>query len=58
MKNIKVLVLMGGKSSEREVSLASGKSVAKALREAGFETVTLDLDGNNLSEIASIEKVA
>jgi len=54
MKNIKVLVLMGGKSSEREVSLASGKSVAKALRDAGFETVTLDLDGNNLSEIASI----
>lgn len=54
MKNIKVLVLMGGKSSEREVSLASGKGVAKALREAGFETVTLDLDGNNLSEIANI----
>ena len=54
MKNIKVLVLMGGKSSEREVSLASGKGVAKALSEAGFETVTLDLDGNNLSEIAHI----
>lgn len=54
MKKIKVLVLMGGKSSEREVSLSSGKSVAKALKNAGFETETLDLDGNNLSEIARI----
>lgn len=54
MKQTKVLVLKGGKSSEREVSLASGTCVAEALREAGFDTVELDLDGSSLSEISRI----
>ena len=49
MRNEKVLVLMGGKSSEREISLRSGTAVAKALKEK-FETVqTLDISKNNLS---------
>jgi len=38
----KVVVLAGGKSSEREISLRSGAAVAKSLRENGFEVVTLD----------------
>lgn len=54
MKKLKVMVLMGGKSSEREVSLSSGKCVAEALREAGFDVAELDLDSENLSEIARI----
>lgn len=54
MKKTKVLVLMGGKSSEREVSLSSGKCVAKALREADFDVSELDLSGENLSEIGRI----
>lgn len=33
---------MGGVSSEREVSLASGRAVARALRERGHEVVLLD----------------
>lgn len=33
----KVAVLMGGSSSEREISLLSGKAVAAALAEAGFD---------------------
>ena len=33
----KVAVLMGGPSSERDVSVESGKSVAAALRAAGYE---------------------
>jgi hypothetical protein len=33
----KVAVLMGGPSSEREVSLRSGAAVARALRERGYE---------------------
>ena len=33
----KVAVLMGGPSSERDVSVESGKSVASALRAAGYE---------------------
>ncbi|QFQ88623.1 D-alanine--D-alanine ligase [Paracoccus kondratievae] len=38
----KVVVLMGGPSAEREVSLSSGRECAKALRQAGFEVVELD----------------
>ncbi len=39
----RVLVLMGGTSSEREVSLVSGAAIAKALGEAGFAVQTFDL---------------
>ncbi len=39
----KVAVLMGGNSSEREISLRSGKAVAMALRNAGYEVVEVDL---------------
>lgn len=39
----KVLVMMGGFSSEREVSLVSGKGVVEALNEKGYEVVTHDL---------------
>lgn len=39
---MKVAVLMGGNSYEREVSLASGKQVCKALEEAGHKVVALD----------------
>ena len=38
----KVAVLMGGPSSEREVSLSSGRGCAHALREAGYEVVEVD----------------
>ena len=39
-RNLNVVVLMGGWSSEREVSLTSGKGVAAALRERGWSNVT------------------
>ena len=39
----RVAVLMGGWSSEREVSLVSGAAVAKALGEAGYDTRTIDV---------------
>ena len=38
----KVAVLLGGRSSEREVSLVSGKGCAGALREEGFDVVEID----------------
>ncbi|WP_338661859.1 D-alanine--D-alanine ligase [Pararoseomonas sp. SCSIO 73927] len=38
----RVTVLLGGLSSEREVSLSSGREIAAALRTAGFEVSTLD----------------
>ena len=39
---MKVAVLMGGSSFEREFSLASGKNVCAALEEAGHKVVPLD----------------
>ena len=46
-KDIHVVVLMGGWSAEREVSLTSGRGVAEALRTRGWSNVTeLDMDRN------------
>ena len=39
----RVAVLMGGWSSEREVSLVSGVAVAKALDEAGYDVLPIDV---------------
>ncbi len=39
---MKVLVLMGGRSSEREISLRSGRAVAEGLKRAGYEVFTYD----------------
>src|SRR5437868_226607 len=42
----RIAVLMGGRSAEREVSLSSGRGVAKALRQEGFEAVEVDPGDN------------
>lgn len=48
----KIAVLMGGKSSEREVSLASGKNVFEALKSLGkYEVVAVDLTEENLDQL-------
>lgn len=47
-----VLVLAGGLSHEREVSLQSGTRVANALRDAGIETEVRDADQGLLAELA------
>ncbi len=47
-----VAVLMGGISSEREVSLSSGRGVLSALREAGYETRAIDA-GPDLSALVA-----
>lgn len=39
---MKIAVLMGGTSAEREVSLASGLAIVKALREKGHQVSTVD----------------
>ena len=55
-RNIHVVVLMGGWSSEREVSLTSGKGVANALRECGWTRVTeLDMDRNVAARLAELK---
>lgn len=43
---MKIAVLCGGRSAEREVSLKSGAQVQSALRELGHEVVAVDIDMN------------
>jgi D-alanine-D-alanine ligase len=55
-KDLHVVVLMGGWSSEREVSLTSGHGVAAALRERGWTRVTtLDMDREVAQRLAALK---
>ena len=54
-KDIHIVVLMGGWSAERPVSLMSGNGVADALEERGFTNVTrVDMDRNVAQVLAGI----
>ena len=54
-RDIHIVVLMGGWSSEREVSLTSGRGVAEALRERGWSNVTeLDMDRDVAKRLAEL----
>ena len=48
-QKLKVAVLFGGTSSERDVSIASGSQVIRALREAGHDVVPVDTASGVLS---------
>ena len=41
---MRVAVVMGGRSSEHEISIASGQSVAAGLRTNGHEVVEVEID--------------
>jgi len=49
----RVGVLMGGRSSEREISLRSGNAVLKALRSAGVDAIAVDLNSDWAGSISS-----
>ena len=52
--SLKVAVLMGGPSAEREVSLVSGRECARALRGEGFEVVEVDAGPDLALRLAEI----
>ncbi len=52
MKEKKILVVMGGCSSEREVSLRSGEAIYNALVSMGYNAKKFILDENNACKIA------
>ncbi len=47
LKNLHLVVLMGGPGSEREVSLRSGAAVANALRQGGYRVTEVEVSGTN-----------
>jgi D-alanine-D-alanine ligase len=50
----RVAVLMGGWSAEREVSLVTGRAVAKALAEADYDVVTIDAGRDIATTLAGL----
>ena len=52
---MKIGVLFGGTSEERDVSIASGAEVVRALREAGHDVVAVDTATGVLDEAAEAE---
>jgi len=50
-RRLKVAVVMGGDSPEREVSLHSGEAVAQGLRDAGCEVTEVVLQSEDLSAL-------
>jgi D-alanine-D-alanine ligase len=51
---VKIAVLMGGWSAEREVSLSSGAQVAYACDRLGHETIRVDMDRNVAEVLGTI----
>ncbi|HEX3012356.1 MAG TPA: D-alanine--D-alanine ligase [Syntrophomonadaceae bacterium] len=54
MKDKTVLVLMGGESTEREISLKTGQAVYKALQEKGYSVASLDVNSKAAAAIQDI----
>lgn len=50
----RVAVVMGGPSTEREVSIASGRGIAAALERLGYDVRTLDFDANFARAIGEV----
>lgn len=46
----KIGVLMGGPSTEREISLKSGKAVYESLKESGIEAIAIDITSGGIEE--------
>lgn len=55
LKQRKIAVLMGGPGSERDVSMATGNGVVKALRSLGAEVSEVDVKGPDFELPAGIE---
>jgi len=51
---MKIAVLMGGTSAEREVSIDSGKAVCQALETAGYEVAPVDINISERDKIIDI----
>ncbi|HOV53960.1 MAG TPA: D-alanine--D-alanine ligase, partial [Fervidobacterium sp.] len=52
---MKIAVLMGGISKEREISLRSGKRIAQALRRFGHNVDEIDVNYDTIYEIGKLK---
>jgi len=56
MKQKTILVVQGGVSSEREISLKSGKACIKALKKLRYKIISFDPAKEHLSKIKQYKK--
>ena len=54
-KNTKIVVLLGGNSSEREISISSGKNVIKSLISKGLNIIPFDCKGDYINKLIKIQ---
>lgn len=54
-KNIKVAVVMGGTSAEREISIQTGSGVMRALADLGFESKSLDYNARFVDALREVQ---
>ncbi|MCL4321339.1 MAG: D-alanine--D-alanine ligase [Deltaproteobacteria bacterium] len=55
LKNLRIGVLMGGRSAEREISLKTGNAVLNALRGMGYNAFGFDTDENFTENLKKID---
>lgn len=55
LKNLRIGVLAGGKSAEREISLKTGNAVLNALKADGYNVMPFDLDENFAENLKNID---
>jgi len=55
LSEMKIAVLMGGTSSEREVSLRTGRAVENALKSQGLQVVGIDVDGQMVRKLMAAQ---
>lgn len=54
---MKIAVLYGGASAEREVSISSGKGIMEALKKQGHEVIGVDFHPDRLDEVIALKGV-
>ncbi|KJR42439.1 D-alanine--D-alanine ligase [Candidatus Magnetoovum chiemensis] len=54
LRDLKMAVIMGGVSAEREVSLKSGNAIYNTLKDAGYNVVSLDADTATAGKLLSL----
>jgi D-alanine-D-alanine ligase len=54
-RSAKVAVVMGGSSSEREISIQTGSGVMRALQTLGYDAQSLDFDANFIDAVRELK---
>ncbi len=51
LKNKKIAVIMGGISSEREISLKTGEAIFQSLKRTGYNVIKIDIKNNSINTL-------